>query len=156
PIDAVLVSHCHYDHLDTATLSPLTTTHRPRFVVPLGNDRILRDNGIGAEAFDWDNQVKLGPNVGVTLAPMRHWSQRGLDDRDKALWSAFIFDTPAGRIYHVGDSGYGTGHHFRMARERFGPFKLAILPIGAYEPRSFMRDQHMNPADAVQAFQDCG
>ena len=77
-------------------------------------------------------------------------------DRNKALWAAFVIETPAGRIYHVGDSGYGDGHHFRAARERHGPFRLAILPIGAYEPRWFMSDQHMNPEEAVRAFQDCG
>ena len=87
---------------------------------------------------------------------MRHWSARQVFDRNKALWAAFVIETPAGRIYHVADSGYGEGHHFRTARERYGPFRLAILPIGAYEPRWFMRDQHMNPQDAVQAFQDCG
>jgi L-ascorbate metabolism protein UlaG (beta-lactamase superfamily) len=92
----------------------------------------------------------------VTLIPMRHWSARGLTDRNKALWAAFVIETPAGRIYHVADSGYGSGYHFRMARERYGPFRLAILPIGAYEPRWFMREQHMNPDEAVLAFADCG
>jgi len=77
-------------------------------------------------------------------------------DRNKALWAAFIIETPAGRIYHVADSGYGDGWHFRQARDRYGPFRLAILPVGAYEPRWFMREQHMNPAEAVQAFLDSG
>ena len=86
--------------------------------------------------------------------PTRHWSARGLTDRNKALWASFVIETPAGRIYHVADSGYGDGHHFRDARDRYGPFRLAILPIGAYEPRWFMRDQHMNPDEAVQAFRD--
>jgi L-ascorbate metabolism protein UlaG (beta-lactamase superfamily) len=94
--------------------------------------------------------------MSVTLAPMRHWSQRQVFDRNKALWAAFIIEGPAGRIYHVGDSGYGEGMHFRRARERYGPFRLAILPIGAYEPRWFMRDQHMNPEEAVRAFLDSG
>ena len=92
----------------------------------------------------------------VTLVPTRHWSARGLTDRNKALWASFVIETPAGRIYHVADSGYGDGHHFRDARDRYGPFRLAILPIGAYEPRWFMRDMHMNPAESVQAFQACG
>jgi L-ascorbate metabolism protein UlaG (beta-lactamase superfamily) len=87
---------------------------------------------------------------------MRHWSARGVLDRNKALWAALVLETPAGRIYHVGDSGYGDGYHFRAARERYGPFRLAILPIGAYEPRWFMRDQHMNPEESVRAFLDCG
>jgi L-ascorbate metabolism protein UlaG (beta-lactamase superfamily) len=158
PIDVVLLSHNHYDHLDIATLSQLAAVHRPRVVTPLGNDTILlgHDPAIRAEAYDWGDRVALSPDVAVTLAPMRHWSARQVFDRNRALCSAFILDTPAGRIYHVADSGYGAGHHFRTARDRYGPFRLAILPIGAYEPRWFMRDQHMNPQDAVQAFQDCG
>jgi L-ascorbate metabolism protein UlaG (beta-lactamase superfamily) len=158
PIDAVLVSHCHYDHLDVATLSRLAAAHRPRVITPLGNDTIMRahDPAIRAEAHDWGDRVELGAGVAVALAPMRHWSARQLFDRNKALWAAFIVETPAGRIYHVGDSGYGDGAHFRAARERHGPFRLAILPIGAYEPRWFMRDQHMNPEESVRAFLDCG
>jgi len=158
PIDAVLVSHCHYDHLDLATLSMLAATHQPRVITPLGNDAIMRehDSAIRAEAYDWEDRVDLGHGLSVTLAPMRHWSARGVFDRNKALWAAFVIETPAGRIYHVGDSGYGDGHHFRVARERFGPFRLAILPIGAYEPRWFMRDQHMNPEESVKAWRDCG
>src|SRR5262249_30148648 len=88
--------------------------------------------------------------------PARHWSARGVRDRNRALWAAFVIETPAGRIYVVGDSGYGDGHYFKDARERHGPFRLAILPVGHYEPRSFMPDQHMNAAEAVQAFLDCG
>ena len=87
---------------------------------------------------------------------MRHWSARHLFDRCRALWAAFVIETPAGRIYHVGDSGYGDGHHFRAAAEKHGPFRLAVLPIGAYEQRWLMRDMHMNPAEAVQAMRDCG
>ena len=108
------------------------------------------------KAYDWDDRVDLGAGVAVTLVPTRHWSARSLSDRNMSLWASFVIETPAGRIYFVGDSGYGDGRHFRDARERHGPFRLAILPIGAYEPRWFMRDQHMNPAEAVQAFVDCG
>ena len=87
---------------------------------------------------------------------MRHWSARTLTDRNRALWAAFFLTTPAGRIYLVGDSGYGEGREFRAARDVHGPFRLAVLPIGAYEPRWFMRDQHMNPREAVEAFLDLG
>ena len=154
PIDVVLVSHCHYDHLDVETLSRLHAAHGPRVLAPLGNDTIMRnyDSGIRAEPHDWHNRVELGRGVAVTLVPTRHWSARGLTDRNKALWASFVIDTPAGRIYHVADSGWGDGQHFRDARDRYGPFRLAVLPVGAYEPRWFMSDMHLNPAEAVRAF----
>jgi L-ascorbate metabolism protein UlaG (beta-lactamase superfamily) len=158
PIDVVLVSHAHYDHLDVATLSRLAAAHRPRVVTPLGNDAIMRnhDPAIAAEAYDWGDRVDLGGRIAATFVPTHHWSARNLSDRNMSLWASFVIETPAGRIYFVADSGYGDGRYFRRARERHGPFKLAILPIGAYEPRWFMRDQHMNPAESVEAFIDCG
>jgi len=155
-IDVVLVSHCHYDHLDVDTLSRLHAAHRPRVISPLGNDWIINDHDakIATEAYDWHQHIDLGRGLALTMVPTRHWSARGLTDRNKALWASFVIETPAGRIYHVADSGYGDGTHFRAARDRYGPFRLAILPIGAYEPRWFMRDMHMNPAEAVQAHKD--
>jgi L-ascorbate metabolism protein UlaG (beta-lactamase superfamily) len=157
-IDVVLLTHNHYDHLDAATLMRLSARDNPRVIVPLGNDTILKsyDASIRTEAYDWNGRADLGNGVAVTLLPARHWSARGLRDRNKALWCAFAIETPAGNIYHAGDTGYGEGRHFREAREKRGPFRLAILPVGAYEPRWFMRDQHMNPADSVKAFQDLG
>jgi L-ascorbate metabolism protein UlaG (beta-lactamase superfamily) len=158
PIDVVLVSHGHYDHLDVATLSKLAAKFAPRVITPLGNDVTMRDadDAIKAEAFDWHDRVELGNRVAVTLVPTRHWSARGLFDRNKALWASFVLETPAGKIYIVCDSGYGEGRHFRRVAEMHGPLRLAILPIGAYEPRWFMQDQHMNPSDAVMALNDCG
>jgi L-ascorbate metabolism protein UlaG (beta-lactamase superfamily) len=157
PIDVVLVSHGHYDHLDVRTLSRIATAHRARVITPLGNDVIMRkfDSAIAAEAYDWNDRIDIGSGMAVTLVAARHWSARNLSDRNMALWASFVIDTPGGRIYFVADSGYGGGHYFRGARARHGPFKLAILPIGAYEPRWFMRDHHMNPAEAVQALIDC-
>jgi L-ascorbate metabolism protein UlaG (beta-lactamase superfamily) len=157
-IDVVLVSHGHYDHLDRTTLSRLAASFAPRVITPLGNDVAMREaNGaIKAEVFDWHERVELGDRVAVTLVPTRHWSARGLFDRNRALWASFVLETPAGKIYIVCDSGYGEGKHFRRVAEAHGPLRLAILPIGAYEPRWFMRDQHMNPSDAIKALADCG
>jgi L-ascorbate metabolism protein UlaG (beta-lactamase superfamily) len=157
-IDVVLVSHGHYDHLDVATLSRLAAKFSPRVITPLGNDVTMRgaDAAIKAEAFDWHQRVELGGGLAVTLVPTRHWSARGLFDRNKALWASFVLETPAGKIYIVCDSGYGEGKHFRRVGAAHGPLRLAILPIGAYEPRWFMQDQHMNPSDAAKALGDCG
>ena len=130
----------------------------PRVITPLGNDVTMRDTdcAIKAEGFDWQDRVELGNGIAVTLVPTRHWSARGLFDRNKALWASFVLETPAGKLYIVCDSGYGEGKHFRRVAEKHGPLRLAILPIGAYEPRWFMKDQHMNPSDAVKALADCG
>jgi L-ascorbate metabolism protein UlaG (beta-lactamase superfamily) len=156
PIDVVLISHNHYDHLDLNTLKLVEARDRPRMIMPLGNDTIIRSDlpEARAEAYDWDGHVALSAQVSVRLVPSYHWSARGALDRRMALWASFILETPAGKIYHVGDTGYDTGALFREHGQAHGPFRLAILPIGAYEPRWFMGDNHMNPAEAVQVMQD--
>jgi L-ascorbate metabolism protein UlaG (beta-lactamase superfamily) len=157
PIDAVLITHGHYDHLDVATLARLSQRDRPKIVAPLGHDATIRqsDDAANVAVLDWHDSAALNDKVKVTLVPTQHWTARGLYDRNKALWGGYIIETPAGRVYHVTD----TGCHdtlFRETRDRYGPFALAIIPIGAYEPRWFMRRQHVNPEEAVRVFQDCG
>ena len=100
PIDVVLVSHGHYDHLDLATLSRLAAVHRPRVVTPLGNDTIIRnhDPAVAAEAYDWEDQIKIGEGVAVTLVATRHWSARNLSDRNMSLWASFVIEAPGGRV----------------------------------------------------------
>jgi L-ascorbate metabolism protein UlaG (beta-lactamase superfamily) len=151
PIELVLVSHNHYDHLDTATLARLKAEHDPQVITPLGNDSIIRDAvpGIRVSAHDWGETVLCG-SVPIHLEPVHHWSARGMGDRRMALWAGFVVETPAGSIYHVGDTGFHDGINYRAAASKFGGFRLAILPFGAYEPRWFMKSQHQDPDEAVE------
>lgn len=155
PIHAVLITHNHYDHLDLATLARLWQRNRPRILAPLGNDAIIRAEhpDITVGTCDWGQSAALGNGVTAYCEPAYHWSARGMNDRRMALWCAFVLTTPQGTIYHVGDTGFGDGRIFARVKERFGSPRLAHLPIGAYEPRWFMEPQHMNPEDAVRAFQ---
>jgi len=132
-------------------------------VTPLGNDTILRASidGIEAKGFDWGETIEVAARSGrgtcrVHLVPTHHWSARGLRDRRHALWASFVIEIAGVQIYAIGDTGFGHGRNFKQVRDQFGAVDLALIPIGAYEPRWFMRDQHMNPEDAVKAFADCG
>jgi L-ascorbate metabolism protein UlaG (beta-lactamase superfamily) len=156
PVDAILVSHNHYDHLDVAALSALNAKHRPRILVPLGNDSILtaHDAALKSEAFDWGARVALSDEVAVHFEPAYHWSARGLGDRRMALWCAFAIETPDGAIYCIADTGLGDGAIFRDVRQKHGAPRLALIPIGAYAPRWFMGDHHVDPGEAVAIFQD--
>jgi L-ascorbate metabolism protein UlaG (beta-lactamase superfamily) len=158
PIDVVLLTHDHYDHLDVPTLQRVWDAHRPRIVAPLGNDTVVHEKAasIVVETGDWGQAIDLGAGLGVRIHPANHWSARGMSDRRMALWAGFVLETHASRIYIAGDTGYGDGRIFRELRRDQAPIDLAILPIGAYEPRWFMKDQHCDPDEAVQIMIDCG
>jgi L-ascorbate metabolism protein UlaG (beta-lactamase superfamily) len=150
PIDAVLLSHCHYDHLDLPTLRRLRDTHHPRFFTGLGTGAVLASAGIsGATDLDWWQSARLSDNVELVAAPAQHFANRGLFDRDRVLWVSWAVRGPAGMAYVGGDTG--AGPHFRQVRERLGAPRLALLPIGAYQPPWFMSSVHETPAEAVAA-----
>ena len=149
-IDVVLISHNHYDHLDLATLARLKAAHDPLVVTPLGNDVIIRSGvpDMRIEARDWGHSVRVDGAV-IHIEPAHHWSARGARDRSMALWCGFVVETPSGKVHFAGDTGFHAGRNYRAMAERHGGFRLAILPIGAYEPRWFMEAQHQNPEEAV-------
>jgi len=151
-ISLVLLSHNHYDHCDMRTLQRLDQRFHPPVVTPLGNGRLLRSAGIRqVEELDWWQSASAMP-LPITVTPAQHFSARGMFDRNRALWGGFLIEAGGRRILHAGDSGYGA-HALEIAA-RLGPIDLALLPIGAYEPRWFMKDIHMNPAEAVQTHLD--
>jgi len=158
PIDVVLLSHCHYDHMDVATLRRLQAAHAPLMTMPLGNDVIVRAAVPGARciAGDWWDRLPIGDNVSTTLTPAYHWANRWPTDVRMALWAGHFIATPAGSIWFAGDTGYGDGAIFTQIRERLGAPDAALIPIGAYEPRWFMAAQHVDPAEAVRIFRDVG
>ena len=156
PIDIVLLSHSHYDHLDLATLRRLHSRDQPRLITPLGNDAIVRRTipDIAATAGDWGQRIEVGAESTITLVPAHHWSARSARDRRMALWGGFMLRTPQALVYFAGDTGYGDGAIFRQMRADHGAPDLAILPIGAYAPRWFMAPQHADPEEAVQIMLD--
>jgi len=153
PIDVVVISHNHYDHMDIETLRRLVDEHSPLILTGLGNAEFLEENDVaGARDVDWWDAIELdvGEDVSVTCVPVRHFSGRGFTDRNGTLWCGFVVESPAaGRAYIAGDTGYG--RHFSDAAERLGPMRLSVLPIGSYLPRWFMSPVHIDPAAAVRA-----
>ena len=151
--DLVLLSHNHYDHMDLPSLRMLRQRFAPRFVTMLGNARGLAKAGIEAIELDWWDTTAIG-TLRLTATPARHFAARTPFDRNRTLWGGFMMQTELGRILFAGDSG--SGPHWREIRARLGAPDLALLPIGAYEPRWFMAPVHMDPAEAVQAHRDLG
>jgi L-ascorbate metabolism protein UlaG (beta-lactamase superfamily) len=147
-IDVVLVSHNHYDHLDLPTLHALVARHDPLIVTPLGNGALMARHGIRrVKELDWWQSSK--EPIPITSVPAQHFSSRGISDRDRNLWSGFVIGGRSGNVYFAGCTGWG--NHFAEIGARLGPIRLALLPIGAFLPRWFMRPAHISPAEAVDA-----
>lgn len=157
-IDFVLLSHDHYDHCDLPTLRALWKLHRPLAITPLKNGRLLRRAGFAKDRIvelDWWQTHSPKPGIEVTVTPARHWSNRLSGQRNGRLWGGFFVRQGARAWWFAGDTGYDKDL-FQSIRTRLGPPDLAMIPIGAYEPRWFMAAQHCNPAEAVQIHRDVG
>jgi L-ascorbate metabolism protein UlaG (beta-lactamase superfamily) len=156
-IDAVLISHDHYDHLGAGTIQRLArmeSLERARWITPLGVGTILASLGVApvrTTELDWTEQTQIGP-LTITALPARHFSGRGLFNRFETLWASFALTGPKHRVYYGADSGEWDG--FREIGETFGPFDLTMLEIGASDP--LWRDIHMGPEGAVRSFRALG
>jgi N-acyl-phosphatidylethanolamine-hydrolysing phospholipase D len=153
PLDVVLQSHNHYDHLDDQTVRRLARAHpKARWVVSLGLASFVQRRGAPAGAvveLDWWQERTI-ESLRIAATPALHFSSRGVGDRGDTLWCGFALQVGGRRVFFAGDTGYHP--EFAAIGERYGPFDVALLPIGAYEPRWFMRYLHMNPEEAVAAF----
>jgi len=154
-IDVILISHNHYDHLDEATIREIAKIQPSvEFLVPLGLKSLLEDWGAkNVSELDWWQQVQ---RKGVTIqpTPVQHWSKRTFFDRNKTLWSGWMLKWNDFSFYFTGDAGYSDD--FKETARKLGSPDLAAIPIGAYEPREFMKSAHINPEEAVVAFNDLG
>jgi N-acyl-phosphatidylethanolamine-hydrolysing phospholipase D len=154
PIDVLIVSHNHYDHLDARTIEALPSKHRIQVVVPLGLGRFFRARGFHrVTELDWHQGTALD-GLQVTCVPAIHRSARGLTDRNRTLWAGFILESARRRVYFGGDTGYG--RVFQETGRRYGPFDLALLGIGCYAPRAAMHMNHADPEEAIQIALDLG
>jgi L-ascorbate metabolism protein UlaG (beta-lactamase superfamily) len=148
-IDAVLISHNHYDHLDLPTLRRLAARGDSIFIVPARGGRLLRSKKIGpVHELNWGEYLSLS-GATIHCVPALHFSSRGIHDRNKTLWCGYVIESRDLLVYFAGDTAFGS--HIARIRERFGSPHLALLPIGAYEPRWFMSPVHMAPDEAVRA-----
>ncbi|RJF90372.1 MBL fold metallo-hydrolase [Sphingomonas cavernae] len=157
PIDLVLVSHNHYDHMDLPTLKKLWDRDRPLIVTSLGNDTVIRGSGAEAKAVDWGTRLPVKPGIDVVVTRNHHWGSRWGTDRNRALWSSFTVITPAGNIFFAGDTGPGD-MKWPAEAAKYGPVRLAIIPIGAFrfEPGQMMTGSHIGPKEAVDVFAGLG
>ena len=152
PIDIVLISHNHYDHLDIPTLKKLAKRDNPIIISGLGNGQLFEKNQLkNYKDLDWGDTLEL-KGLKFHFLVAQHWSGRGLTDRLQTLWGSFLIEKDGKKVYFAGDTGYGP--HFKDHGNTFAPVDLALLPIGAYRPRWFMKFAHMSPQDALKAHLD--
>ena len=149
PVDIILLTHNHYDHLDINTIKKLSHQFNPVIYTPLGGSLFLKKKGImNVKEMDWWDEAELAHNLKLICTPAQHFSGRGMFDRDKTLWSGFALMTEKGSIYYSGDTGFG--EFFSEIAAKLAPVRLAFLPIGAYKPLWFMSVIHTSPSDAVE------
>lgn len=149
-IDLVIISHNHYDHLDLSTLRMLACKYQPKVIVPIGDKSLVQSTGIkNVEELDWWQSITINENTSITFTPTKHFSARGLFDHNLSLWGSYVIKSDGKKIYFGGDAAYS--HHYNEIYNKFGAIDISLLGIGAYEPDWFMREHHMNPAEAVQA-----
>ncbi|WP_232475955.1 MBL fold metallo-hydrolase [Flavisphingomonas formosensis] len=154
PIDIILISHNHYDHLDIPTLQFLAQRDKPAILAGLGNDTLLADYGLTAIARDWGQTVMLR-GIPIRLTRAHHWSAHWLNDRDRALWTGFRLTLPGGDLFYAGDTGAGDMHWPVEARGQ-APIRFAILPIAPYKLLGPPTGNHIDPEQAVAAFSMLG
>jgi L-ascorbate metabolism protein UlaG (beta-lactamase superfamily) len=149
--DYLLISHGHYDHLDSDTIEQLDNTTA---LSPLNMTKLIKgmNSTITVQEAGWYQQYDISEKFEIFFLPAHHWHKRGIMDKDEILWGSFLIKTKNKTIYFAGDSGYS--QHFKDIHEVFGEIDMAILPIGAYEPRWFMRTSHISPAEAITAHKD--
>ena len=149
-IDVVTVSHNHYDHLDIRALKSLYNLNSDTiFLVPKGDKKLLVKKGIEkVHEFHWWDEILIDKNAKFIFTPVQHWSARNLRDRNKSLWGGWYMNFPSKKIYHAGDTGYSKD--FMETKKRLGSPDISFIPIGAYAPRWFMKENHVNPAEAIQ------
>jgi N-acyl-phosphatidylethanolamine-hydrolysing phospholipase D len=162
PIDAVVLSHDHYDHLDRPTVKRLVRRFggAVQWLAPLGHRDWL--TGLGARRvaeLDWSQHADVdhaaGAKVRIQALPARHWTRRSFHGTNRRLWCSWVLRGDGGpAVYFTGDSGYCAA--FQEIGREHGPFDAALIPIGAYEPRWFMEPAHMNPEEAVRTYLDLG
>ena len=152
-IDMVLISHDHYDHLDIPTLKELQRRFKPKFIAGLGINSILQSHVSEWSSIDldWWQEFSFREDIKVTFVPARHWSARSPFNSNTTLWGGFVISTPLHQVYYSGDTAMG--QHFELIEQRFQKLSLVMLPIGAYEPGWFMNNAHINPQEALMAYQ---